>query len=901
MRTRLFYALSPIAAAVLAWSLHHVAATGGARASATAAAQAGGRATAAAKPRGPIPEIAAGDWTWMVLPNGSVRVLCKGSVVLESSQAYWGPKWSWSSLSKVEFRREPGGGGSLTAKVEKLKTDVAVEYRSPAPNVVEMEFRLDSAESIPGAVGGGLQWATKPNAAVLGGEAPPPSILPEGAGWSWEPVPGRRIDLKVTPGAARIQPENGARMFLLADRVDAGVKTFRLTLTLPEGATRALTPEERYAPARPEGWFPEALAWDASPLDLRFLNADDRPAGSRGRVRADGDRLVRGDGSPARFWGANLAAYALFTTPRESVATQAKRMAQLGYNLMRIHHHDSSWVTPNIFGVKAPTTRKLDPEQLDKIDWWVKCLKDEGIYVWLDLQVGRTFLDADGLVEGKAEIDGSRRLAVGYSYYNGDVQRLMREFQEAYLTHVNPHTGLAYKDDPAVAAVLVTNENDLAHHFGYMFLANQNRPFHNALFTREVKAFAAEHGLSADEVGKTWVPGPSKMFLGDMEHRFNQTFLGDLRRLGFQGLAATTNYWGNSALWILPSLSDGDLIDVHAYGKAEALDADPRYEANFIPWIGAGQVAGKPLSVTEWNVPYPADDRFTAPLATAAAAAHQGWDAPMIYNYSQEILKRPRGPSTWSTFADPALSGVMPAAALLYRRGHVAPAARAYHLALTPEQLFGRNLSPATSATIRTAVEQSRLTIGLPATTELPWLKPTPTPEGATVLDDPDRDLIPEGQTFVRSDTGEITRDWRRGLQVIDAPKSQAASGWIGGEAIATADAKFAIETKKAVVALTSVDDQPLAKSRFVLITAVARAMADPNKKVAYLSEPVVGTIELKTDVPDLELLALAADGRVAARSRPEPVDGRVRIKLPAAGGTHWYVLKARGAAPATP
>ena len=50
-------------------------------------------------------------------------------------------------------------------------------------------------------------------------------------------------------------------------------------------------------------WFRGALAWDTSPVDLRFLNRDDRPAGRHGFVKADGDHFVFDDGTPARFWG----------------------------------------------------------------------------------------------------------------------------------------------------------------------------------------------------------------------------------------------------------------------------------------------------------------------------------------------------------------------------------------------------------------------------------------------------------------------------------------------------------------------------------------------------------------------------------------------------------------------
>ena len=132
-------------------------------------------------------------------------------------------------------------------------------------------------------------------------------------------------------------------------------------------------------------WFRESLRWDASPVDLSFLNADDRPAGRHGVVKADGEKLSFADGTPARFWGANLSGPCLFMTPRENIPRHARRIAQLGYNLMRIVQHESNWVNPNIFGASAKDTRHLDPRALESLDLWIKCLKDEGVYVWLDM------------------------------------------------------------------------------------------------------------------------------------------------------------------------------------------------------------------------------------------------------------------------------------------------------------------------------------------------------------------------------------------------------------------------------------------------------------------------------------------------------------------------------------
>ncbi len=650
--------------------------------------------------------------------------------------------------------------------------------------------------------------------------------------------------------------------------------------------------KERYGSPDTSKWFRNALAWDTSPVDLTFLNRDDRPAGRHGFVKADGDHFVFQDGTPVRFWGANLAASALFSTPRQNVAKQAHRMAQLGYNLMRIHHHDSDWVNPNIFDRQFKDSRHLNAKSLDTLDWWIKCLKDEGIYVWIDAHVGRLLAPKDPITLGAGEIKRLDGELKGFCYYNEGLQKLMIEFQHNYLNHVNKYTKLRYKDEPAVMGVLITNENDTTSHQGLLMLPDKNNPVHSALFTPKYKAFARESGLAEDRVFQIWLPGPGKLYSSDCEHRFNQTMIEDLRALGVKVPIATTSYWGAESLFSVPSLTDGDVIDVHSYGWSESISTNPRSDANFLPWIAAAQVYGKPLTITEWNVQYPQIDRFTAPLYLASIAALQGWDAPMIYNYAQAPLNTPGQHEEWSTFFDPALTGVMPAAALAYRQGHVSPAKTTYCLMLNQSQLFGRALNPATSATIRTLTEQSRLTIGMPSIKELPWLKASQPSADTTVLTDPDHDFIPAGQAFVRSDTGELLRNWKYGIQTIDTPKTQVVSGWIEGKTLKTHDVSFLFNNKKATVAVSSLDSQPLTSSRFILITAMARAVSSPGGRMPMLSEPVTGSISLQTKTTDLQLLALRSDGRVIDRSEPVRDHETLTIQLPTDHGTHWYVLK---------
>jgi hypothetical protein len=854
----------------------------------------GERAASAAPPV----ETTGSDWTVRIKERGIIEICYKGVVIIRSQWVYWGKNWAWVGQ---DTKSTPGEGGEVkvVSNVPDLKMILTGDMRSPAPNVVQMDLTLQAQQAAPQVIGGGLAWMFKLDSPALRGNLPKPELLSNDQGWTWRVGNGQAITLRLDGSFAKAYfdsaQKNQVRTFFVSDRIEPGTRRLRMTLELPEGARRTPSAVERYETPNPSKWFPGALAPDAAPVDLSFLNRDDRPAGRRGFVRADGDRLIFGDGTPARFWGGNLVAYALFKTPREEVARQARRMASLGYNLMRIHHHDSSWVEPNIFGpTKANTSRRLDPRSLDSLDWWIKCLKDEGIYVWLDMHVARVLKPGDGRITGAEEIARQSNSIKTFCYYNSQLQDLMKEFQQAYLNHQNRYTSLRYKDDPAVMTVLITNENDMTGHGCFAVLPDKNNPVLNAVWTKGYKAFAQNYGLPPDRVFQTWVAGPSKIYLAQVEHEFNEKMIADLRQLGVKSPIVTTNFWGDEGLFALPPLTDSDLIDVHSYGFAEAIGANAHYDSNYLGWIAMAQVYGKPLTITEWNVQYPVPDRFTAPLYMASIASLQGWDAPMIYAYSQMPFLPNPGPEQWSTFHDPSLTAVMPAAALLFRRGHVSPARKTYYFAPSPSVLFDRGLVPNTSATIRTLTEQSKLTIGMPEVRELPWLKPSQPSGDAIVITDPDHDFIPEDQSFVRSDTGELTREWERGIQTIDTPRTQAVNGWIGGESLKTRDATFEARTKKAVVALSSVDDRPLSESGFVLVTAVARTIPSPGNRPPFLSEPVHCRITLRTKTPDLELLALGRDGRVVGRRPLNQQDGVLTFEVPTSGGTHWYALKTR-------
>jgi len=642
-------------------------------------------------------------------------------------------------------------------------------------------------------------------------------------------------------------------------------------------------------------WHKDALICDCSPVDFSFLNH--KPAGKHGFVTTKGDQLVFEDGTSARFWGGNLAAEALFC-PKEKILDQARRIAQLGYNLMRIHHHDSiSWVNPTVIDKNKNDTRHLDAGGMDCIDYWIKCLRDNGVYVWLDLHVGRRLKEGDemtenGLVSTFNEIMRRDGKIKGFCFYDRAVQGLMKEFQKKYLNHMNPYTNLAYKNDPVIIGLLISNENDIINHFGNLALPDKNNPELNRLFTKSLKNFCSKTGLSRHKAWQTWMPGESKIFLNNQEHLFNITMIDDLKEIGVHIPICTTSTWGGNGLFCLPALTAGNIIDVHIYEESEFLSRNPHYESNMASWIGAGQVYNYPISITEWNMVSdnnPVVDRFTAPLYLASIGCLQGWDAQMVYNYSQRSFEKPPRQYPWSTFSDPGITAIMPAAAICFRQSHITRARKTYCLKLNRQQLYYDGLMPDKCCAIRTLVETSKFTIGLPDIPELDWDSETIPSEEVITVTDPHRDFIPNGQNYVKSDTDELCRYWTRGIQTIDSSCTQAAQGRIGGEEILLSDVRIKINTPKAVVAVTALDKRPIRYSDRLLITTVARVIA-PEGKMPFYSEPVTGELSIYAE-EGLTLVPLQADGSEGKTIKTLYSDQRYLITLDGQSGTHWYLL----------
>jgi hypothetical protein len=237
----------------------------------------------------------------------------------------------------------------------------------------------------------------------------------------------------------------------------------------------------------------------------------------------------------------------------------------------------------------------------------------------------------------------------------------------------------------------------------------------------------------------------------------------------------------------------------------------------------------------------------------------------------------------------------MPAAALAYRQQHVAPAKKSYCLTLTKEQLFNSVINPDNCLAGRTLIEQSKFTVGMPETPELDWLRPRQ-PSGETIaVTDPRQSFLGDDAESVVSDTGQLERNWKLGLQMINTPLTQAAHGHIGGQKIILEDVTIEVATPYAAVAVTSLDGKPIRESSKILVTSVARVWKDiSNQKNVggdIFSEPVRGSISIK-GAAGLQVYPLNGEGAELRRVEA-PANGGYRVSFTESPSAHWHLLRA--------
>jgi hypothetical protein len=657
-----------------------------------------------------------------------------------------------------------------------------------------------------------------------------------------------------------------------------------------------------------------------SPVDVSFLL--DAPAGKHGFIHAAEGHLVTGDGQRIRLWGVNVTEWSPGSTmipPKRDAHLWAATLARYGVNCVRLQFLDLP-APRGLIAAGRNDTRAFDPEQMDREDYFLAELEKQGIYIDLNLLVGRPFKAGDGVADADKIHEGAK----GISLYDKTMIDLQKDYARQLLTHVNPYTKRSYADDPAVAIVEINNENAIWLGFPVPspFYANELDAIYNAWLAKNATASemwslrkeTSKQGsepiplLAGPEVGEA----PKDRF--DVESRFFLwlesgyfSYMRDYLRkdLGVRCLILATadHSHHNTGYPLLLATSSFDAVDGHDYWQhpwerkvKSPMVADPLNST--VVELSRTAVAGKPYTVSEVNEAFPNDYGAEQIPILAAYGDLEDWDAILWYTFEpkKDPQWKPYIGDPFDISLDPIKMPELAAGALTFLRGDVSPAREMVLRSYSQDQVFD---------TYRLWEEdRPYFTGGFPL-----W---EPLVHGSRIesLGGSPTRKFPAGTepSPIVSDTDQLAWAWSKtdaGQVTIDSPRTQALIGFGTSQGKTAENLSADVANPFSAVVLTSLDAQPVAHSARLLLVAGARVVntgmtwnAGHTGPAAWgasptLIEPVTGHITLRGLTGASAVTAQPLDG--AGQPLGQPIQAaqegdawEIPVGTPA---TTWYAV----------
>ena len=659
----------------------------------------------------------------------------------------------------------------------------------------------------------------------------------------------------------------------------------------------------------------------SSPVDLSFLL--DGPAGKDGFVRILNGHLASGTGQRVRFWGVHFTDWSRGSVqipPKEDAPMWAATLARFGVNLVRLTFLDLDSPRGLIDG-NLRDSRSFDAQQLDRLDFEVAEFKKRGIYVDLNLNVGRSYKAGDG-VQDFAKI----RWAKGLTLYDPRLIELEKEYAQRLLTHVNAYTGTAYRDEPAVALVEIVNENGLSlgFHAPTPYYDDELTALYNSWLQKKcnpeelkrLRRFGSvpEGALLPRLKSQEAATAPKERyetemaFYMDTEGSFYDEMNGYLKgALGVRCpiIGTADHSHSNSPYPMLAALSRLDVLDGHVYwehpespGPTDTpMVNDPLHST--VVQLSRTAFAGKPFTVSEINHPFPNEFASEGIPIAAAYGAFQDWDAIVLYTFEPKRAAdlKPYVGDAFDISLDPVRMTEMANGALQFLGGDVRPAAEKVDRSYSREQVLESRRLPHS--------EQPYFTPGFPLALPLEHEVRIESLDGQ-----PTAKLTARESNPIVSDTGELA--WYtnpdQGLVTLDTPRTQALIGFIKANHKVLSNLGAEITNNFAAIVLSALDRQPLARSEKMLLTAGSRVANsgmrwnEAHTKLESqggsptLIEPVAGRLTLRNleNASGVSVIALDGAGKpIGELIQAQKTGGgwSFPIGVPV---TTWYVVSVR-------
>ena len=650
---------------------------------------------------------------------------------------------------------------------------------------------------------------------------------------------------------------------LLAIRVRSGSGGWRLVYGVPERPVRYL-PDDTWKAVNTD----KLHIRPGSALDLS--GQIEAPAGKYGRARLGADGLIefeKRQGKAVRFHGFSSGipeeiwrggSEREFRVKADRYAAAVRRQ---GYNLFRMHGLDG-WI---MYGTSE--NMKFSPRYLDRWDYLIAAFKREGIYV-------QCVILSFGLYQSEQNFRSTfeKRNMHKMLFHMGNrfERERFRAAAEKLLNHVNPYTGLAWKDEPAIAFVEYYNEAFLGvgryAEAAVRFPEDHKRVL--AVWNRWLRRRKPELHSRVEPVE---IPAASDPLFNDyarfLEERISETNRWcekAVRKAGYSGLTTQNSSFQLHALaagWETLQVVDNHIYFCHPSdwdnpGSVVGQSSAAGEAASYFRSLVAGRLAGRPQLVGEFNFCFWNSWQHEAALVFNAYAAYQNFSGLAIHSDPVPAQGGNYSIQTFSSGTNPVLRAAQFLSNMFFLRGDITPSPHLVTLNVPPDYLHaGTNGMDAVSG------EQSKLALLCGFGVAFPGLPAYPgaaawkaelgiAPVGSayveshgwhvSVADRTDRSryldgmvaelkrrgiLAPENisvpsKGVFQSDTGELTLRARENLVKAVTPRTEAVT-LRKGRSEQLGILRIESVSADACIGLTSIDNLPLVRSRrMVLVCA---------------------------------------------------------------------------------
>ena len=558
-----------------------------------------------------------------------------------------------------------------------------------------------------------------------------------------------------------------------------------------------------------------------SALDFSKMGLQDAPAGKYGWTKSVNGHaeFEKRPGKAARFYGVNLCGTANFLSDGE-IERLTDRLVRLGYNSIRIHHHDDMW------------SKDTDGAR-DKLDRLVAACIRKGLYLTTDLYVSRkcTYRELGIDKDGTAKWVKRRMMSSDAAFDN------WKKFAKDFLTRVNPYTGRSLADEPAMPFIVILNESSPHGSWDQMKELPEFRALWKPWLT-ELRAQIPGAYPEADpdkfpERGGWWDPGRKSditaAFWAWCNERFCKKAAKYLREeLGVKALLATENNGPVLPVILKARAAAGDYVDFHFYtehagpaSKSQRQQLGYKATARFHnrnvlsdcrrPYRGVAfnRVWGRPLTISESNMGGPNTWRAMAGLVTGSYAAIQDWTSVWTFAMAHGDQKLFDGcdspPGRFDLGLDPILQATDRLPTLLFLRGDQVTPKAAYANVFTKEAM-----DPADDKCLSS--RPSWIDRGLSWRARLGVAFDEPLPAGVTPLK-----AYPEEKPTEEPPSVGVTVDEKKGEITVVGPFTCGGYA-LAGSTVAAGPLTAQVAGHRALVAVTSLDRTDIARSPRLLL-----------------------------------------------------------------------------------